>query len=328
MLGMLKERMGLKLGALEAFKNSLNLSNQSCRDLVQVNYGRLLATMGKYSQAIDTFTKIEAATFNSGSGLALALFKDKRYKESYETYESTLHWLSDEPHYQSDLLVALASMAYMFEGPEAAKTLLFQSIQLEKPSPWGFYATLSLGLLQDDFNLSELVLSELNVLKDRKECIEHFAILKSYFYLLKKNSKTAIRELSKIIHRHPDQASAWLTLSSLLIRLNKEKRFSKAAAKCAHIAMELGQSSMNVTKVLSLVALSFFVGGDKKSALSMAQKAIHCYPNMAENWAVFIVILLRTAKLPENRVKDVLSFARTLDTGENLTQWMQKTMFE
>ena len=59
------------------------------------------------------------------------------------------------------------------------------SIQLEKPSPWGFYATLSLGLLQDDFNLSELVLSELNVLKDRKECIEHFAILKSYFYLLK-----------------------------------------------------------------------------------------------------------------------------------------------
>ena len=54
------------------------------------------------------------------------IISDKRYKESYETYESTLHWLSDEPHYQSDLLVALASMAYMFEGPEAAKTLLFQ----------------------------------------------------------------------------------------------------------------------------------------------------------------------------------------------------------
>ena len=52
----------------------------------------------------------------------------------------------------------------------------------------------------------------------------------------------------------------------------------------------------------------------------MAQKAIHCYPNMAENWAAFVVILLRTAKLPENRVNDVLNFARTLDTGENISQ--------
>lgn len=59
--------------------------------------------------------------------LIIRLFSlDQQYEESYEAYESALHWLTEEPERQSDLLVALASMAYMFQGPDAAKTLLFQ----------------------------------------------------------------------------------------------------------------------------------------------------------------------------------------------------------
>lgn len=200
MLGLLKERMGLKLGSLEAFKNALSLSNGQNRDLARVNYGRSLTRLDNYFQAIEEFSKVKTATFNSASGLALALFKGatnfrsviiiliiilaKQYKESYETYESTLHWLSEEPQYQSDLLVALASMAYMFEGLEAAKILLFQSIQLEKPSPWSFYATLALGLLHSDFNLAELVLTELQRYKHDKSCAQHFALLSGFYYFL------------------------------------------------------------------------------------------------------------------------------------------------
>ncbi|KAJ3638165.1 hypothetical protein MTP99_001570 [Tenebrio molitor] len=322
MLGILKERMGLKLGALEAFRNALSLSKENNRDFCRVNYGRLLARLGKYSQAIDMFTKIEAATFNSGSGLALTLFKDEHYKESYEAYESTLHWLSEEPQFQSDLLVALASMAYMFEGPEAAKTLLFQSIQLEKPSPWGFYSTLSLGLLHSDFNLAKLVLTELQRLKDRKDCLEHFGVLSCYFHLSQKNSKSAIREVSKIVHRHPDQAAVWLTLSSLLIRLQDER--SKAAAKCAQIAMKLGQTNMDVTKVLCLVALAFFIVGDSKNALLMAQKAVHCYPDVAEGWAIFSAAVLSAKKLRTSLVRDILKFAENLNSSEGLSKWLQK----
>jgi superkiller protein 3 len=322
MLGILKERMGLKLGALEAFRNALSLSKENNRDFCRVNYGRLLARLGKYSQAIDMFTKIEAATFNSGSGLALTLFKDEHYKESYEAYESTLHWLSEEPQLQSDLLVALASMAYMFEGPEAAKTLLFQSIQLEKPSPWGFYSTLSLGLLHSDFNLAKLVLTELQRLKDRKDCLEHFGVLSCYFHLSQKNSKSAIREVSKIVHRHPDQAAVWVTLSSLLIRLQDER--SKAAAKCAQIAMKLGQTNMDVTKVLCLVALAFFIVGDSKNALLMAQKAVHCYPDVAEGWAIFSAAVLSAKKLRTSLVRDILKFAENLNSSESLSKWLQK----
>lgn len=81
MLGILKERLGLKLGAMQAFKNALTLSNTNQRDLARVNYGRLLSNLGKYSQAADVLTKVEAATFNSGSSLALALFKGTKIKD-------------------------------------------------------------------------------------------------------------------------------------------------------------------------------------------------------------------------------------------------------
>lgn len=75
MLGILKERMGLNLGALEAFKNAFKLSAGRQRDLTKINYGRLLARLGKHSEAVDIFSEVDAATFNSGCGLALALFK-------------------------------------------------------------------------------------------------------------------------------------------------------------------------------------------------------------------------------------------------------------
>ncbi|XP_008195456.1 superkiller complex protein 3 [Tribolium castaneum] len=319
MLGILKERMGLKLGALEAFKNALTLSDKKQRDLARVNYGRLLAALGKYQQAVDSFTKVEAATFNSGSGLALALFKDKLYKESYEVYESTLHWLSDDSNLQSNLLVALASMAYMFEGPEAAKTLLFQSIQLENPSPWGFYAISSLGLLHDDFNLTDLVLSELKKIISRS-CGPHFAVLASYFHLLQGKNKQSVCEVSKIVFMYPDQAPVWATLSSVLIRVGKD---AKAAANCAQIAMKLGQATnTNVTKILCLVALSFLIVGDTAKALLMAQKAIHCYPNLAEGWAVFIAALVRSKRT--NRVPEFLKIAQQLNPCEKLKLWMDK----
>lgn len=51
---------------------------------------------------------------------------DKQYEESYTSYESALHWLTEDQGFQSELLVALASMAYLFQGPDEAKTLLFQ----------------------------------------------------------------------------------------------------------------------------------------------------------------------------------------------------------
>lgn len=86
---------------------------------------------------------------------------------------------------QSDLLVGLASIAYMFQGPEVAKTLLFQSIQLKPPSPFGLFATLALILLHDDVKLAKLVLTEMESMKDDKEYLRHYGLLLSYVCLYK-----------------------------------------------------------------------------------------------------------------------------------------------
>lgn len=145
MLGILRERMGLKSSVTAAYANAYNDSKQ---DATRINYARALTNEQQYERAVQLFSEVEAATFCSGVGLALALYKSicsrfcslvvfsvlvisgEEFEESYNAYESALHWLTDEQVAQSELLVALASMAYMVQGPDDARTLLFQRYNL------------------------------------------------------------------------------------------------------------------------------------------------------------------------------------------------------
>lgn len=74
MLGILRERMGLKESTLHAFTNAYKRAPEQYRDFARVNYGRSLFKMGKYSEAIDILQEVQEATFSSGSTLALTLF--------------------------------------------------------------------------------------------------------------------------------------------------------------------------------------------------------------------------------------------------------------
>nr|CAI5830097.1 unnamed protein product [Callosobruchus analis] len=246
MLGILRERMQLKEGTLDAYKKAYQLSSKQTRDKARVNYGRILYKTDDYAKAINLFQEVEEASFRSGVGLALALFKDKQYEESYNAYEQALHWLTAEQRNQSELLVALASMAYMFQDADAAKTLLFQSINLKPPSPWGLYATLSLALLHDDKKLAKLVLNELEIFKDKKECLPHYSRLLLYFYIKEEQCERALIEISKLVHRHPDNAPVWLNLALLLLRM---KVRLEAAARCAQTVIALEKRHVDVPKV-------------------------------------------------------------------------------
>lgn len=75
MLGILSERMGLKENSFKSYKNAYTLSEKKYRDLAATNYGRILAKLKRYSEAIRIFQDVQEITFNSGSGLALALLK-------------------------------------------------------------------------------------------------------------------------------------------------------------------------------------------------------------------------------------------------------------
>jgi hypothetical protein len=73
-----------------------------------------------------------------------------------------------------------------------------------------------------------------------------------------------------------------------------------------------------------LVALAFFIVGDSKNALLMAQKAVHCYPDVAEGWAIFSAAVLSAKKLRTSLVRDILKFAENLNSSESLSKWLQK----
>uniref|UniRef100_A0A6P7G2Q1 Tetratricopeptide repeat protein 37 n=1 Tax=Diabrotica virgifera virgifera TaxID=50390 RepID=A0A6P7G2Q1_DIAVI len=324
MLGILKERLKLNIGSLEAFKNAYDCSPNH-RDLTRVNYGRLLSKHEKYVQAITIFQEVEAATFSSGSGLALALFKSQHYEESYAAYDQALHWLTEEQSHQSELLVALASMAYMFQGLEGAKTLLFQSIQLKPPSPWGLYATLALGLVHRDFELAELVLKELEQLKDNKDCLPHYGVLLCLKLLRKEKPDRAVKELSKLVHRHPDNANIWLVLAITILRVKSEHKRALAAVKCCQIAFQLGQSNMDITKILGCISLGHLLAGDIKSVLVSAQKAIYCYPNLVDGWAVLLAALVKDKnRCSKEFVSNIFHHVMNLNPPEILINWLKK----
>lgn len=63
------------------------------------------------------------------------------------------------------------------------------------------------------------------------------------------HSAEAVRALSSMVHRHPGQPSLWLALALLLLHLYSEFKPS-GAARCAQVAMALGQSMMDVSKVI------------------------------------------------------------------------------
>ncbi|KAL1501937.1 hypothetical protein ABEB36_007164 [Hypothenemus hampei] len=299
MFGLLSERLGLLGRAKEAFKQAFVHAESNQRDKARINYGRLLYRTGDYEGAVEIFKNIKEATFNSKSGLALALFKNEQFEESYSSYEEALNWLTENSTPQSELLVALASIAYKFQGPEGAKTLLFQSIGLNTPSPWSLYATFALSLLHSNSELAQLVLKELKKLEttfktqkdDYVEFLYHYSILLSHYYSLKNDPKEGVVILSRLIHKRPHVACLWLALSETILRLQSEKL--KTSAKCAWTALMLPENKMDMSKVLNLAALACFKAKESQQAAIFAQKAIHCRPDLCKNWTLLSKIVSR-----------------------------------
>jgi hypothetical protein len=56
----------------------------------------------------------------------LSLLPAKRYEDSYAAYETALEWLAPTDGEKSNVLVAMAAVAYKCQEVEDCKTLLFQ----------------------------------------------------------------------------------------------------------------------------------------------------------------------------------------------------------
>lgn len=67
--------MGLKRNPTVAYASAYKCADAQHRDAAKVNYARALTRVEKYDVAAKLYSEVEAASFSSGTGLALALYK-------------------------------------------------------------------------------------------------------------------------------------------------------------------------------------------------------------------------------------------------------------
>ncbi|XP_046597387.1 tetratricopeptide repeat protein 37 isoform X2 [Neodiprion lecontei] len=295
--GLLLERQKLYNPAVRAFTLALKLATKDNeKDSLRVNLSRSLVQLNKFDEAVQLCQGIKNADFNSHCQLALSLFKAERYEESYGAYEAALHWLAGDGSDKAHVLCAMAAMAYMFQGVDDAKTLLFQCIRIQPPTVSGLLAAAALGLLHQDINLTALVLKELKPYQDHPEHRNHITLLSAYAHVVQDDRKTAIRVLSKAAHRHPGDVESWVSL----VRLLPESE-PKIIGNSAEKALYLGRKNCTdtVAKVSCTSSISHLVSGLGDKGLKSSEKTIHSFPYMAESWATLVAALL-----PRSNFKD------------------------
>ncbi|XP_071441528.1 superkiller complex protein 3 [Hetaerina americana] len=298
MIGLLLERQGLYIEARKAFQKGVllleNAENAELLDIIRNNYARSLIYIGEYNEAINQYLAIKEPDYVTQCGLAHAYLKGERYEDSYAAYETALKWMVNLPdEWKSHILVAMAAVAYKVH-PDITQTLLFQSFQSQAPSICGMFALCALGILTQDMDLTEKMLIKLDPYKDNGAFTSDIAMFHSYSFFTQGQYLKSIRHLSGRIHCYPNLPTLWLLLALLLLHTHRAQPRNEvmSVATCAHIAMTLGQSMMNISKVMSLVSLSHLLSEKANEGLRSAQKAVHLFPDVPENWIVLIASYL------------------------------------
>lgn len=211
----------LHKSSAEAFKRALVLyrsqkietdAQYDILDKILLNYGRVLAKLKQYDEALANFNNIKKVNIANQCEKAFTYFRAELFEKAYSLYETTLRSLATDDETTSHLLVAMAAAAYLYQGPGDAKWLLllsyvfffFSSIyDKQKPSTFlfiynffrfydlkpssvhGLFACCALGMLHSDLGTSELALNELNVYKNDPLYLDHIVLFQSYIHLFK-----------------------------------------------------------------------------------------------------------------------------------------------
>ena len=333
-LGVLAEKKGLVRTAQAAMVQALShVTDQSEKDKILTNLGRLLTKLGNYEAAVTSYMSVSSPSLYSGVGLAMAHYKLGNYQDSYQAYDSCLHWLTsdDQDGLKSHILVAMGNLAYKVEGMEAAKTLLFRSCQLTPPSVRGLFALCVIGVQHSDMNLIEAALSEMQPHEQDPRFATDIAFLRASIFVLKGDVAGARRSLLTCIHRQPWLAKLWSSLSLFL--LQNCPRDARAAARLSAKAGVMRQGCVDQdqgrveeegvdTEVVATVAL--MMSGDRELSIKRASRACHLYPHLAESWAV-LVAAARMGTSPATSatwLPRVVSHVSRLGAGNSsLTDW-------
>ncbi|XP_032513579.2 superkiller complex protein 3 [Danaus plexippus] len=324
-LGILHERSGLLNSALNYYQKALEDAEECNKNMILLNIGRIYIRLTKYDEAIKTYKSISEASLNSTCGLALALFKNGLYEESYSAYDTALHWLSNNDDEKADLLVAMSGIVYMFKGLDDAKTLLFHSIQVsqKKPTAYSLFAICSLGIIHSDQGLSKLALSELKKYEKDNNFGFDIGFLKSYLFV-NEDLNQAIKILSDSLHDHPNNTKLWFCLAQYCLQESDTK--ARLASCCAQRSLASNyENNVSSAKMLATASIAEHVGGDKRKASLLAKQGLHTHPDQPEVWAALLLSIVTNTMWHEKRLwisSATGHMRKNLNITRSLARWI------
>lgn len=355
MLGVLCERQHRFKSAKKALTKALQSLKQQQMDEANLvdqvlhNLARVLYQLGEYEASIKCYQKMTEANFNSQVGLALSSCKADKFQQAYAAYGAALQ-LSQSNEQRSHVLAAMATIAYKFQvrtsgnaalkldqnkcfhdrlltlslqmtsclllqGPDAAKTLLFQSCQQRpRPSLQGILALCVLGLQQSNPTLVQAAISEMDQHKTQADIIA----MKALVMTLQGQADQAQRLISKAIHTSPGDAALWKCMSLHLLNYHKNRAAASSASACAQKSAGLCRDDSS--SMMSLVGLCLLNGPEqtmKAEAKRAAIKAVHCYPQTLEAWAVLVAATDENPRILQS-AKAMAAFSK----NEPLIDWI------
>ncbi|XP_013109877.2 tetratricopeptide repeat protein 37 [Stomoxys calcitrans] len=297
-LGFLCDRHRLYRLATKAYAKAAERSSGAERDLMYTNLGYSHLRLNEPNEAIIAFNKIAHASFKPMIGLALAYYKAGQHQESYSVYKSVLKTVAGiEDDKASRILVAMASMVYAFQGEADTKTILYQCILLKDSPIQALFSACALGILHQDNQLSETILTELKKRENSEEHVADIAFLTAQYYLVNKQPRKALSYLMTRVHIFPNCSQLRKVLANFLLdNYGGKRQYENATSQIALSAITLVHASktkksnaMEDSQTL-LVASKALEPVDKNRSLKLIQRAILLHPRNVNAWNALLAV--------------------------------------
>ncbi|EDW85773.1 uncharacterized protein Dwil_GK23246 [Drosophila willistoni] len=280
--GFLYARQHLYQQAIQSFTKACQLCEPGPdRDSLYTNLGYLYLKLDQPDKAVNALNAVAHATFKPIIGLALAYYRTNHLQESYSIYNTVL---GQNDQKAATILVAMASMVYSFQGEADTKTLLYQCILKHAPIQ-AYYSGCALGVLHQDNELNQTIMSELNAYQTNENYCADLSYLTAHYYLINDGPRQALNYLQTRVRMFPHSAALRkVLLKFLLDYFPNDTSMIKPTSNMGLIALTLGHRSLEFSVKASEEAETTIFASqavqpvDKTQSLKLVQRAIRLNP--------------------------------------------------
>ncbi|CAL8143002.1 unnamed protein product [Orchesella dallaii] len=269
--------------------DSYQLSNKD-RFTIQSNKVSGLVALKMFPEAKEELVKFPDLDASGLTNAALALYKLDDMNTSIGMYQQILELPGNEKK-KPDVKIALALLANQTTGVDSAKTILFGKDMMKNSR-----ALLTLGAIavaQNDLQLLRAVIHELGSFRWIPSLASDIAFIQVCYEILQKSIKSAVNVVLKFIHMYPTNPKLYALASQVIIAYNLEnvhvsvpRHLALCTLKVARIVGTSREESLFASKHSGIVSLTYLVESNVKIAVMATLKAIRCYPEQRDNWAV------------------------------------------